>query len=69
MISGCIDQVDFAGATGKLEAIEDERDRLLDELKDERTARIEAEKDAANLRGQVEQLNRPSWWQRVRGRG
>ena len=68
---------------GQLTAITQERDYLRQQLENERLARIEAEKQAANLAGKLDAIQTqetaqetdtaparpPSWWDRVRGRG
>ena len=67
---------------GELTAVKRENDRLIQQLQDERQARIEAEKQAANLAGKLDAIQTqeptpepdtaparpPSWWDRVRGR-
>ena len=58
----------FERASGQLEATEGERDRLLDDLAKEREARIEAEKEAANLAGQLTAKAQAPWYRRLFGR-
>jgi DNA-binding transcriptional MerR regulator len=56
---------------GQVEALQNERDYLREQLTAERAARIEAERQAARLAGQLEaqqaQDERPSLWRRLFG--
>jgi len=57
-------QLDLAAATGSYKQLESERDRLLDDLAAERDARLEAERQAARLEGQLA-AQRTGFWRRL----